>query len=387
MKDSTGVLSTRVLFYQSRFKPKPATLPFSKISAATSARSLRMNSTYRILDANLNRAAEGLRTIEDFIRFDREDAVLLSKLKNLRHELTTAAGLLDRQLLLANRDTPGDDGTELTTPSELQRQSMAEIVAAATNRTQQALRCLEEFGKLVSPDFSLKIKDLRYQAYDLFSLVERKPIQTTKSILDCFLYVLIDCELPIEKFVDRAKNISKAGVDVLQIREKKRSTAEICEYVKALQSTIDPRVTKLIINDRVDIAASFGLSVHLGQDDLSPSAAKKILGNGTLLGISTHDIQQAQIAVSEGADYLGCGPTFPSTTKSFDHFPGLPFLKSVAAQIDCPAFAIGGITFDRLEELFSVGIFRVALSAAIWNAENSTELAARFSDKLKAHRR
>jgi thiamine-phosphate pyrophosphorylase len=346
-----------------------------------------MNSTYRILDANLNRAAEGLRTIEDFLRFDLEDASLLSRLKNLRHELTTASCLLDRHLLLSNRDTPGDDGAELTTPSELRRQDMSGIVAAATNRTQQALRCLEEYGKLVSPDFSLKIKAIRYQAYDLFSFVERNLMRPTKSIDDCFLYVLIDCDLPIEPFVDRAMDIVKAGVDVLQIREKNRSASEICAYARALQSAIDPETTKLVINDRVDIAASLGLGVHLGQDDLHPSAARKLLSSNSLLGISTHSIEQAHRAVLDGADYLGCGPTFPSRTKSFDQFPGIPFLKTVAEQIVCPAFAIGGITLDRLEALLSVGIFRVALSAAIWNAEHPAEIATKFSDRLRAHER
>ncbi len=99
-----------------------------------------MNSTYRIIDANFNRAAEGLRTIEDFVRFDVEDLSLLTRLKHLRHDLTMAIGLLDRQLLLENRDTRGDEGTDLTTETELHRKGIEDIVAAATNRTQQALR-------------------------------------------------------------------------------------------------------------------------------------------------------------------------------------------------------------------------------------------------------
>ncbi len=343
-----------------------------------------MNSTYRIIDANFNRAAEGLRTIEDFVRFDVEDLSLLTRLKHLRHDLTMAIGLLDRQLLLENRDTRGDEGTDLTTETELHRKGIEDIVAAATNRTQQALRSLEEFGKLVSPDFSLKIKAIRYQAYDLFALVEQSYKPTTKSIRDCFLYVLIDCRLPLDQFIERAVKVSQAGVDILQIRDKNRSTAEICEYATKLKSVIDPNLTTLIINDRVDIAASLGLGVHLGQDDLRPDHARKFLSKKCLLGISTHSIAQAHEAITQGADYIGCGPTFPSKTKSFEQFPGLPFLREVANAIDCPAFAIGGISLDRLDELFSSGIGRVAVSDAIWNAECPTKAAAAFSTRLKS---
>jgi thiamine-phosphate pyrophosphorylase len=343
-----------------------------------------MNSTYRILDANLNRAAEGLRTIEDFVRFDLVDLSLLTRLKHLRHDLTTASDLLDRQLLLENRDTPGDEGTELTTGTELNRKSVERIVAAATNRTQQALRCLEEFGKLVSPDFSLQVKAIRYQAYDLFASVEQSHKPTTKSIRDCFLYVLIDCRLPLDQFIERAVNVSQAGADILQIREKNRSTAEICEYATQLKSALDPNLTTLIINDRADIAASLSLGVHLGQDDLLPFHAKKLLSKQCRLGISTHTMAQAREAVKQGADYIGCGPTFPSKTKSFEQFPGLPFLQDVASEIDCPAFAIGGISLDRLEELFTSGIGRIAVSDAIWNAECPKKAAAAFSTRLKS---
>ncbi len=83
-----------------------------------------MNSTYRIIDANFNRAAEGLRTIEDYIRFDVEDLSLLTRLKHLRHDLTAAIDLLDRQSLLENRDTRGDEGTDLTTATELNRNGL-----------------------------------------------------------------------------------------------------------------------------------------------------------------------------------------------------------------------------------------------------------------------
>ncbi len=195
---------------------------------------------------------------------------------------------------------------------------------------------------------------------------------------------MIDCRLPLDQFIERAVTVSQAGVDILQIRDKHRSTAEICEYATKLKSVIDPKLTTLIINDRVDIAASLDLGVHLGQDDLKPFHARKLISKKCLLGISTHSIAQAHEAVTQGADYIGCGPTFPSKTKSFEHFPGLPFLQEVTDAIDCPAFAIGGISLDRLDELFTSGIGRVAVSDAIWNAECPAKAATAFSTRLKS---
>ena len=104
-----------------------------------------------------------------------------------------------------------------------------------------------------------------------------------------------------------------------------------------------------IVNDRADLAAMVDADgVHLGQDDMPLPDARKVVGCRALIGVSTHSLEQARQAVLEGASYLGCGPTFPSATKSFGEFPGLEFLRQVQREIRLPAFAIGGIGPDNV---------------------------------------
>ena len=123
------------------------------------------------------------------------------------------------------------------------------------------------------------------------------------------------------------------------------------------------------MNDRPDLAAlCHADGVHLGQEDMSVKDARTILGPHALIGVSTHTIHQARSAVLDGANYIGCGPTFPSGTKHFEEFPGLDFLREISAEIRLPAFAIGGITPANLPQVLAAGITRVAVSAAITSA-------------------
>ena len=124
--------------------------------------------------------------------------------------------------------------------------------------------------------------------------------------------------------------------------------------------------TLLIINDRPDLAAlAQADGVHVGQEELSVKDARSIVGPDVLIGVSAHSIEQARQAVLDGANYLGVGPTFPSGTKQFDHFPGVELLRAVAAEIRLPAFAIGGITRENLGQVKSAGFTRMAVSGAI----------------------
>lgn len=344
------------------------------------------SSVYRILDANCNRAGEGLRTVEDFYRFAANRVDFSKPLKELRHDLTAAVRLLDRGRLLVHRDSSHDVGAAVSTAAEYARVDAATVVEAASHRVQQAFRSLEEFGKLVSKPFAERIESLRYRAYDLFRDIELQLIADRRAcrFAAARLYVLIDCRLPLKDFIDRATAVSEAGVDVLQVRDKDRTTAELIRYVDELMKAVDPAKTQIIVNDRADIAAAVGTGVHLGQDDLDLERARRLLGPSLSIGLSTHDIEQARQAERIGADYIGCGPTFPSSTKAFDAFAGIDFLRAVAAAIRCPAFAIGGISSARLDEVLAAGIQRVAVSHAIWQAANPAIAAAEFAARLKA---
>ena len=114
------------------------------------------------------------------------------------------------------------------------------------------------------------------------------------------------------------------------------------------------------------------------------SDVRQIVGPRMLIGVSTHTIEQAREAVVQGANYIGCGPTFPSGTKHFEQFSGLEFLQQVAAEIRLPAFAIGGITADNLPQVLACGVERVAVSGAVIRADSPGSAAGALQVQLRA---
>jgi thiamine-phosphate pyrophosphorylase len=131
-----------------------------------------------------------------------------------------------------------------------------------------------------------------------------------------------------------------------------------------------------IVNDRPDIARLADADgVHLGQDDLPVHEARKIVGPDAFVGVSTHDLAQVRRAVRDGADYIGVGPAFPSATKKFDSLAGLEFVKAALAATSLPAFAIGGINPDTLAAVVAAGAKRIAVSAAVAQADEPRQVA------------
>jgi len=232
---------------------------------------------------------------------------------------------------------------------------------------------LEEFSKLDDQSIGLEFKSLRYKAYDVLARLELR-LRRERIAKNANLYLLIDCSLPIDQFAVTVRQFAEAGGDLLQLRDKSSDGGRLVAYARAAVQSIQGTNSKLIINDRVDVAlASDAAGVHLGQEDMAYADARRIAGPDLLIGISTHSLEQAVAAEKDGADYIGCGPTFPSQTKSFDAFPGKQFLGQVAKQISIPAFAIGGIDASNLDEVLQTGCIRVALSSAIHKSATPTE--------------
>jgi thiamine-phosphate pyrophosphorylase len=139
------------------------------------------------------------------------------------------------------------------------------------------------------------------------------------------------------------------------------------------------------MNDRPDLAVLTDADgVHVGQEELSVRDARRIVGPSRLVGVSTHTLEQARQAVLDGADYIGVGPVFPSTTKNFTKLAGLDFVRQVAAEITLPAYAIGGITLENLDQVLECGARRVAVSGVICRADNPSEPATEIQRKLEA---
>lgn len=337
---------------------------------------------YRILDANYNRAQEGIRTLEEIARFWANASSQQLELKSLRHQLAAAVQLLPTDQLLRSRCATGDVGADNTLDSEQRRTSLEEIQRAAAQRIQQALRSLEEFSKPLHPEASLAFSKIRYAAYDLLARIQLQMVSPKISFREAKLYLLVDFKRDMRVWIDHLQRLVEAGVDILQIRDKQAQGAELLERSQQVVEKFAHEPVRIIVNDRPDIALISGAdSVHLGQDDLSVAIVRRWFGQRLTIGLSTHNVQQVQLAESAGVDYIGCGPTFPSTTKQFTSFSGLAFLKE-AATSHLPAFAIGGITLELLPQVLATGFRRVAVAGDIDRAEDPYRRARAYRERL-----
>jgi len=341
-------------------------------------------SAHRLLDANLNRAFEALRTLEDIARFQNH-APLQARFKALRHRLRTTTQEWSHEQLYASRHANTDVGRETKTAAESSRAGgLSEIAEAASQRSQQSLRCLEEVSKYLYPNSAAAIESVRYQAYDLNAQLLLFQKRDHIFLENAKLYVLANCQMPQETFVSRIRELSCAGVDLIQIRDKQIATQELIHYIQSAVDAVDATQTRIIVNDRADVLQYTTASgLHVGQTDLSVSQARSMICPACVVGLSTHDIEQVSAAIELGVDYIGCGPTYPSNTKNFSNFAGVAFLTNVSTILrslgsNLPAFAIGGINLQNLKPMLETGIHRVAVSQAIWEAERPGHSAEAF---------
>jgi thiamine-phosphate pyrophosphorylase len=329
----------------------------------------------RILDANWNRAREAARVIEDYCRFALDDRILTEEAKQLRHALAALSSQFLPRAMLTSRNTVGDVGTTVTAGNEYSRADATQVAAINCKRLQEALRSLEEYSKLPGTELAQQLESLRYRAYTL----ERAILLGTHSrerLATARLYVLLSaaqCSASLDWVIEQA---AVGGADVIQLREKQLSDRELLHRARQVRRYTRQHKLLFIVNDRPDIARLVEADgVHLGQDDLSVADARRIVGPDLLIGVSTHTIEQVRQAVLDGADYLGIGPVFPSATKTFDHFPGLEFIRAASIETSLPAFALGGISPANVAQVVAAGARRIAVSSAIAAAEEPAQIS------------
>lgn len=347
-----------------------------------SVRGERRADTLRILDAAANRGREGLRVVEDYVRFTLNDGFLTGRLKSFRHELTTQLARLGADHFHRGRDTPGDVGTSIQVDSAVSRESPLDVVRANCKRVAESLRTLEEFGKLIDARAAAALEQLRYQFYTLEQALLTL-LQSRDRLAGCRLHLLATEALCREGLRATIRAALEGGVHAVQLREKGATDRTLIQLARQVRDWTREAGTLFFVNDRPDIAALVDADgVHVGQDDLSVRDARRIIGPDKLVGVSTHDIDQARQAVLDGADYLGVGPVFPSQTKQFDALAGLEFVRQAAAEIAFPWFAIGGITEGNVSVVAAAGAQRVAVSSALCGSSDPAVAARRFLEAL-----
>lgn len=334
---------------------------------------LERNLVFRVLDANLNRAIEGLRVVEEFGRFVASHKKVSTEIKNLRHQLSLLCQKYSDQWA-EQRNSGEDVGAEIAAADEYSRSSLEDLVGANLARVNQALRALEEYSKVVSPEISPGVEAVRYQFYDVEKNVKRVAF-VERSLANRVVYVLTSGCASTDEFSRRIEKLCQAGADLIQLREKNLSDGEILLRAKLAAKICANYATLFIVNDRPDVALMSGADgVHVGQDEFSVGDIRKIIPANMLIGVSTHSIEQALQAEQDGADYIGVGPTFPSHTKCFTEFTGTELLQKVAAAISVPAFAIGGINLENVEQVAEAGLARVAVSGVIHSADSCEQV-------------
>jgi len=195
------------------------------------------------------------------------------------------------------------------------------------------------------------------------------------------VYPLTDGQLSGLSQVQQVRLLSLGGASLIQLRDKRMAAREFYEEAKAAVAVTAQWGVKLLINDRVDIALAVGAhGVHLGQDDMPPDAARKLLGPDALIGYSTHSVEQAIAATKLPIDYLAVGPIFATTTKS-DTAPvlGLDGLQTVRQETgEFPLVAIGGITRENAPEVIQAGADSVALISELLSDPTAITKATRL---------
>ncbi len=347
-------------------------------------------SILRMIDANLNRCREGVRVIEDCARFVLDDATIARECKALRHRLRSAIDELDlpADALIASRDTPSDVGTGITTDAEGNRSTgMRDLVSAAAKRAGEALRVIEESVKALGHSGSA-FESIRYQIY---TIEKQTILKLSPTCPQWTLCVLISESLcthhdPIEII----KRIAAGGGSCIQIREKDMPDGRLIDYAGHLTDCAHTLGLDVIINDRAHIAKLVDADgVHLGQDDLPISAARKLLGHRQWIGRTCSTIEHAIEAIGQGADMCGLGPVFASTTKSKPTLSGLALIEAYLtndATKHTPMLAISGIRTGNVDQLAEIGCPGVAVSSAICSSEDPEGICRAIVEAIEPRR-
>ncbi|KZX16405.1 thiamine phosphate synthase [Methanobrevibacter curvatus] len=190
--------------------------------------------------------------------------------------------------------------------------------------------------------------------------------------IDLSLYLITNSDNKTdEEYLKIVEEAINGGVTTVQIREKKKSSKKFYELANKLKEITDKHNIKLIVNDRIDIALAINADgVHIGQNDMEPKIARKLIGDEKILGISASNINESIKAEKDGADYIGTGAIFPSKTKKDAKKASINELKNIVDSVNIPVVAIGGLNENNIHQLKDTKIKGLCFVSAIMNSKN-----------------
>ncbi len=342
--------------------------------------------TMRLLDANLNRASEGLRVLEDVARFILDDQPLSRELKAVRHEVSTLAQEFELPLL-SMRDSSGDVGRESGVPSTGEDASIA-LVRANAKRAEESLRVIEECARL--SEFAAhidvaRVERLRYATYDFEKRLVGRLMRLERRRGIRGLYVVVDRRTIGEGDLGRiAADAIDGGAAVIQLRDKESERGEVLREAESLCALCRQRNVTFVMNDLADVAAAVDAhGLHVGQQDLPLSVARRLLSIDTLIGVSCSDRESVLRALEDGADYIAVGAVFPTAQKEDAVVTGLDLVRWARGQVgDTPLVAIGGIGAHNVADVVRAGADCAAVISAVVSQPDVRQAASGLAQAI-----
>jgi len=187
----------------------------------------------------------------------------------------------------------------------------------------------------------------------------------------------------VESFLEKVETACRSGVTIIQLREKNLTTNQYYQLAKQVKEITDAYQVPLIIDDRLDVCLAVDAAgLHIGDDELPVSVARQVLGPDKILGVTAKTVKRALEAETSGADYLGTGAIFPTTTKENAPITLISTLKTICQMVAIPVVAIGGLTSENIDQLAATGIAGVAVVRDLMQAEDIEAKTQAFLTKL-----
>ena len=187
----------------------------------------------------------------------------------------------------------------------------------------------------------------------------------------------------LESFLKKVETACRSGVTIVQLREKNLTTNQYYQLAKQVKEITDAYQVPLIIDDRLDVCLAVDAAgLHIGDDELPVSVARQVLGPDKILGVTAKTVKRALEAEESGADYLGTGAIFPTTTKENAPITLISTLKTICQKVAIPVVAIGGLTSENIDQLIDTGIAGIAVVRDLMQAEDIEAKTQAFLTKL-----
>lgn len=312
----------------------------------------------RVLDANRNRCIEGLRVVEDYLRFVKNDSYNSSKIRDIRHKVS----LILNFKIIQSRNTESDIGKYYLHSLYVDED---QILKANLSRVKESLRVLEEFSRFIDTSISQHLMKIRFKFYDIEKDLLSKNFEK--------IYILADLSLAKDEsdLFDGLNILVNNEINLIQLRAKKFSTRKIYEIGIKIAEFFPQ--AKLIINDKVEVAIALkSYGVHVGEDELPFGVVRRLMGR-SVVGATVHNIDDLKASQIANVDYIGVGAIYPSSTKPECKLNGLEFLKKIRSLTATFIYAIGGINSNNAKAVFDAGADGICVGSGFWHAKDRDE--------------